>query len=417
MKRCFHKQTLLITLTAFSAALAAAQERASAPAEQGAFAQCVVNLQRQARAEGISEPIVDEVLGQVSYVERVIELDRRQPEFTQTFADYFSKRVTPTRVEKGRRLLAEHAALLARVQRKTGVPPHYLVSFWGLETNFGSYFGNMPAPDSLATLACDQRRSKFFTAELMAALQILDAGDIDSDRMVGSWAGALGHVQFMPSTFLRYAVDGDGDGRRDLWGSVPDAMASAGNFLQQLGWEPGLRWGREVRLPKNFDFSLAGRKKQRPLYEWAGMGITNALGQPLPPLDLPAALIVPAGYDGPAFLTYRNFRVIMGWNRSEYYALAVGHLADRIAGAGTLAQRLPTDGVRLSRAQVKQLQTDLQRLGYDVGKPDGILGPATRGALSQFQQGSGLIADGHLDQELMDAVTAAAAQPASSAER
>ena len=417
MKRSVNKQALLITLTTFYAALAGAQESTSPPAEQGAFAQCVVNLQRQARAEGISDQTVDEVLGKVTYVDRVIELDRRQPEFTQTFADYFSKRVTPTRVEKGRRLLAEHAALLARVQSKTGVPPHYLVSFWGLETNFGSYFGNMPAPDSLATLACDQRRSKFFTAELMAALQILDAGDIDSDRMVGSWAGALGHVQFMPSTFLRYAVDGDGDGRRDLWGSVPDAMASAGNFLQQLGWEPGLRWGREVRLPKNFDFSLAGRKKQRPLYEWVDLGVTNALGQPLPPLDLPAALIVPAGYDGPAFLTYRNFRVIMGWNRSEYYALAVGHLADRIAGAGTLAQRLPTDGVRLSRAQVKQLQTDLQRLGYDVGKPDGILGPATRGALSQFQQRSGLIADGHLDQELMDAVNAAAAQPAENAER
>jgi len=389
----------------------------AAQSQEPGFAECVTGLQARARAEGISPPIVDDVLGQVNYLPRVIELDRKQPEFTQTFADYFSRRVTPTRIDKGRALLAEHRALLARVQTQTGVPPHYLVAFWGLETNFGSYFGNMPAPDSLATLACDQRRSKFFTAELMAALQILDAGDIDSDRMVGSWAGALGHVQFMPSTFLRYAVDGDGDGRRDLWGSVPDAMASAGNFLQQLGWEPGLRWGREVRLPERFDFSLAGRKKQRPLYEWVDLGITNALGQPLPPLDLPAALLVPAGYDGPAFLTYRNFRVIMGWNRSEYYALAVGHLADRIAGAGTLAQPLPTDGVRLSRAQVKQLQINLQLLGYDVGKPDGILGPATRAALSQFQQRGGLIADGHLDQELMDAVNAAAAQPAEKDER
>ena len=411
---------LLIIVAAFSGPPASAQDDAEKGAakrtNEGAFAQCVVNLQRQARAEGISDQTIDEVLGQVTYIDRVIELDRKQPEFTQTFADYFSKRVTPTRVEKGRALLAGHAALLARVQMKTGVPPHYLVAFWGLETNFGSYFGNMSAPDSLATLACDQRRSKFFTAELIAALQILDAGDIDADRMVGSWAGALGHVQFMPSTFLRYAVDGDGDGRRDLWGSVPDAMASAGNFLQQLGWEPGLRWGREVRLSKNFDFSLAGRNKQRPLHEWADLGITNALGQPLPTLDLPAALIVPAGYGGPAFLTYQNFRVIMGWNRSEYYALAVGHLADRIAGAGTLAQELPTDGVRLSRAQVKQLQADLQSLGFDVGKPDGIMGPATRGALSEFQQRGGLIADGHLDQELMDAVTAAAYQPAENAE-
>ncbi len=391
---------------------------ASETAPEDGFAMCVAGLQAQARAEGISAPIVDDVLGNVSYLPRVIELDRRQPEFTQTFADYFSRRVTPTRIEKGRALLAEHGPLLAQVQTRTGVPPHYLVAFWGLETNFGSYFGDTPAPDSLATLACDERRSRFFTGELMAALRILDAGDIEPVRMVGSWAGALGHVQFMPTTFLRYAVDGDGDGRRDLWGSIPDAMASAGNFLAELGWVPGLRWGREVRLPPGFDYALTGSDRRRSLAEWRDLGLTNAFGEPLPPLDLPAALLVPAGHAGPAFLTYENFRVIMKWNRSEYYALAVGHLADRIAGAGGLSRPLPEDGVRLSRDQVLTLQADLQSLGFDPGTPDGILGPATRDALSEFQRRTGLIADGHLDQELMDAVAAATdrAEPGGSAQ-
>ncbi len=377
-------------------------------AGQSEFAECRSDLQQQARTAGISDHTVNEVLAQVQYVERVIELDRQQPEFTQTFADYFSRRVTPVRVEKGRALLVEHRELLDRVQRRTGVPAHYLLAFWGLETNFGSFFGNMPAPDALATLACDERRSRFFTGELMAALQILDSGDISLEQMVGSWAGALGHVQFMPSTFLKYAVDEDGDGRRDLWGSVPDAMASAGNFLQQLGWVPALRWGREVRLPGNFDFSLTGRNNERPLTRWIEIGITNAFGDPLPPLNLPAAVLLPAGHLGPAFLTYQNFRVIMGWNRSEYYALAVGHLADRIAGAGRLIRPLPDDGVRLARADVIRLQSELNALGFALGAPDGILGPATRGALGRFQHSNGLVADGHLDQELIDAIGAAA---------
>ncbi|MCZ6709652.1 MAG: lytic murein transglycosylase [Gammaproteobacteria bacterium] len=376
-------------------------------AGQSEFAECRSDLQQQARTAGISDHTVNEVLAQVQYVERVIELDRQQPEFSQTFADYFSRRVTPARVEKGRELLVEHGELLARVQQRTGVPSHYLVAFWGLETNFGSFFGNMPAPDSLATLACDERRSRYFTGELIAALQILDSGDIGIEQMVGSWAGALGHVQFMPSTFLKYAVDEDGDGRRDLWGSVPDAMASAGNFLQQLGWVRALRWGREVRLPENFDFSLIGREKKRPLTQWVEIGVTNAFGDRLPPLNLSAAVLLPAGHQGPAFLTYRNFDVIMGWNRSEHYALAVGRLADRIAGAGRLIRPLPDDGVRLARADVIRLQSELNALGFALGAPDGILGPATRGALSRFQHSSGLVADGHLDQELIDAVSAA----------
>lgn len=371
------------------------------------FAACVAGLEDRARAAGISDAVVTGVLGNVERIERVIELDRKQPEFTQTFADYYNRRVTAERVEQGRQLLARHRTVLERVQRESGVPAHYLVSFWGLETNFGSYFGKMPVPDSLATLACDPRRSGFFADELMAALKIIDAGDIAADDMLGSWAGAMGHVQFLPSVFLKYARDGDGDGKRDLWGSVPDAMASAGSFLNHLGWQPGLRWGREVRLPDDFDYGLSGRGNSQPLSAWVDIGVMDVWGRALPRLPLPASVLVPAGHTGPAFIVYDNFDVIMRWNRSEYYALAVGRLADRIAGAGTLS-RSPVLGDPVSREQVRQLQADLEQLGYDPGEPDGIFGPATRAALGKFQASRGLIADGHLDAGIMDKVREAA---------
>jgi membrane-bound lytic murein transglycosylase B len=380
--------------------IAAAAESAN-PAD---FATCVAGLQSKARAAGISEPVVRDVLGAVERVDKVIELDRKQPEFTATFTEYYTRRVTDERIERGRALLKEHRAVLDSVQRETGVPAHYLIAFWGLETNFGGYFGDIPVPASLATLACDERRSTFFTAELLAALQIIDDGDITPERMLGSWAGAMGHMQFLPSVFLRHATDGDGDGKRDLWGSIPDALASAGNFLRDIGWERGLRWGREVRLPKDFDYTLAGRDADEPLSTWVDRGVRDVFGNTLPRLDLPAALIVPSGHTGPAFLVYRNFDVIMRWNRSEFYALAVGRLADRIAGGGPLAQPPPEATVRITADDVRQLQRDLAMLGYDVGPPDGIAGPATRRALSRFQASRELVADGYLDPALLAAV-------------
>ncbi|SNC63333.1 membrane-bound lytic murein transglycosylase B [Marinobacter sp. es.048] len=366
----------------------------SSEVEPAGFAECKARLQEQAIAAGVSNKTASEVMSGVQHLARVIELDRRQPEFTTTFADYLNRRVNDARISKGRELLQEHEELLARVTRETGVPAPYLVSFWGLETNFGSYFGKMPVPSSLTTLACDPRRSTFFTEQLIAALRIIDEGAIPADQMEGSWAGAMGHVQFMPTVFLKHAVDADGDGRRDLWNSLTDAMMSAGRFLESMNWDGDYRWGREVLLPENFDYSLADGRRL-PLEEWQKMGIKDAFGNALAREPIDAALVVPAGHRGPAFLAYNNFRVIMGWNRSEFYAIAVGHLADRIAGAGGLQNPPPEDAPALSRDNIISLQKALQQRGYEPGKPDGIMGPATRSAIRQFQTANNLVADGY----------------------
>lgn len=373
------------------------------------FPACIDTLRSRALAEGIDRSAVDAVLDRAERLDRVLELDRSQPEFSQPFGDYLARRVTQARVSRGRELLEAHGPLLERVAADTGVPPRYLVAFWGLETNFGSYMGDMPVPATLTTLACDPRRSGFFTEQLFAAMRIVEAGDVTVERMAGSWAGAMGHVQFMPTTYRRHAVDGDGDGRADLWDSLPDAFASAGRFLQSLGWERGWRWGREVLLPDAFDHGLAGRSRARPLAEWRRMGVTDVFGRPLPARPEPAAILLPSGHRGPAFAVYGNFDVIMGWNRSESYALSVGLLADRIAGAGGLRTEPPREPP-LARSEVKALQARLNALGYAAGEPDGLLGPATRSALRAFQRDAGLVADGHPAPAVLEAVARAAGQ-------
>ena len=372
------------------------------------FETCLAALGERARSEGVDSAIVTSVLKDTRRLERVIKLDRSQPEFTSTFADYYNRRVTTQRVEQGRALYDKHRDLLKRLQLEYGVPAHYLLAFWGLETNYGSYFGKIPTTDALATLSCDPRRASFFSDEFISALKIIATGDVELKRMRGSWAGAIGHVQFLPSVFLKYAVDGDGDSRRDLWGSIPDALASAANFLRGIGWKRELRWGREISLPQNFDYSLSGRDQKRSLTEWVGLGVTDAYGSALPLLAINAAVLVPAGHRGPVFLVYDNFEVIMRWNRSEYYAIAVGRLADRIAGSVELTRAADPDSDSITIAEVKRLQQDLVLLGYDAGNPDGMFGPATRRALSRFQQAKGMIADGHLNRQALQAVRKAA---------
>jgi len=400
---------VLIANAAMSSASSSSLASTESPTEPPAimltaemFSACLKNFAEKAAAAGVSKKTIDGSLANAKLNSRVLELDRQQPEFTTTFAQYFNRSVSDQRVAQGRELWVKHRVLLDKVAQQYGVPAAYLLAFWGLETNFGSYFGNIPVVDSLATLACDERRSEFFTRELIFALRILDEGAISPDKMVGSWAGAMGHVQFMPSAFLQYAVDYDGDGNRNLWGSTADAMASGANFLQHLGWQPSERWGREVKLPKGFSFIDAGLKNKKSLSQWKKLGVRNADNSPLPQADMNASLLVPSGYQGPAFLVYDNFNVIMRWNRSEFYALAVGHLADRIAGAGKLLQAPPADAPRLHRAQVIAVQTQLQQRGFYAAKIDGVFGSGTRNALSEFQHEQGMVADGFAGREVLE---------------
>lgn len=365
-----------------------------APLPQPDFATCIPQLQQRARDAGVSAATVENVLAQVQYVPRVIELDRKQPEFSETFRNYLTLRVTDQRIEQGRKLLAQHRALLQQLERDYGVPPHYLLAFWGLETNYGSFLGKMPVLDSLATLACDPRRSEYFTLELLEALRLVDSGTVTPEKFIGSWAGAVGNMQFMPTNYRRYAVDADSSGKPDLWRSIPDAMTSAANYLNQIGWQKNRRWGREVRLPKNFDYAQANLQQRKSLQEWRMLGVTLPDGKPLPAQDLQGAILVPSGHTGPAFIVYDNFDVIMKWNRSEFYAIAVGHLADRIKGEGPL-QRTPPDLPRLTLEQVKALQSALNAAGYAAGVADGVLGSGTKKSLRAYQRANGMIADGY----------------------
>ena len=370
------------------------------------FEGCRDRLESEAREAGITSAPALDAIAQVEQRERIIELDRSQPEFVQTFQNYLDQRVTRDRVERGRELLEQHEDLLARVHRDFGVPPAYVLAFWGMETNFGSYFGRVPVLDALATLACDQRRSRFFTDQFLDALRIVDAGDMAPEDMRGSWAGAMGHMQFMPSTFTAHAVDYDDSGRTDVWNSLEDAFGSAGNYLRDIGWQPGERWGREVRLPDGFDYSLAAMDTRKSIAEWDSLGVRTAAGNPLPQADMKGSIVLPAGHDGPAFLVYDNFRVIMRWNRSVSYAIAVGHLADRIAGLGTL--QAEWDEEALSVDEVRDIQKRLNALGHDSGEPDGLPGPQTRAAIRAFQQDAGRPADGHPNHGLLEMLRDAA---------
>ena len=371
--------------------------------EQQPFAEWLADLRSEALAEGISESLLDEALSVIEEpIPRVIELDQSQPEFVQTFSNYMNNRLSQARINRGRSLLQEHSQLFDRIYREYGVQPHYLVSFWALESNFGDFTGGFSVLNALATLAYDPRRSSFFRNELLTALKILDAGHISVEDMSGSWAGAMGQCQFMPSTFDRYAVDGDGDGRIDIWNSLPDIFASAANFLSESGWRPDERWGREVVLPQGFDFTQSGTGVRKTVTEWNNLGVMRADGSPLGNASLQGSIILPAGASGPVFLAYNNFRTTMVWNRSTFYAISVGHLADLFVGGDPIQHWPDTDERALSRDEVIELQELLNAMGIDVGSPDGILGSRTRGAIRTFQEESGLPTDGYASYDLLE---------------
>lgn len=382
-------------LAALFAAVLAPAMPAQAQAEGKPFRSWLDETRAQARAAGVSEGTVAAALGNVTPSPRVLALDRRQPEFIQSFWEYVDARVTPARIERGRLMLARHAALLADVERRYGVPPRVLIALWGMESDFGGDTGDFDVVQATATLAFDGRRSSFFSEQLLALLQIIDRGDVPVGTR-GSWAGAMGQMQFMPVTYRDAAVDGDGDGRRDLWRSLGDIMASAANYLVLSGWRPDEPWGHEVLLPPGFDLAMNSPGLRRPAAEWQALGLRRADGGELGAVDGGAALLLPAGVaGGPSLLIYPNFDVLMTWNRSLLYAIAVGYLADRIGGAPPFAAARPPFAEALTRTDLFEVQTLLARLGYDAGPADGILGQRTRAALHSFQQRHDLPADGY----------------------
>jgi len=374
---------------------------ASLTAQEQSFESWLEDLRADARALGISDDALAALDG-IAPLERVIELDNSQPEFVQTFTRYIELRVTPGQISRGQQLLEQHAQLLSQVQNRYGIQPPYLVAFWAVESNYGRATGGFHVIEALATLAYDPRRSEFFRRELLTALQIIDAGHIASERMTGSWAGAMGQLQFLPSVFDRFAVDGDQDGRIDIWNSLPDVFHSAANFLSQSGWQGDQRWGREVILPRNFDYSQTGSGVRKSLQEWSDRGVLRVDGSALPIVaGMDASIILPAGAAGPAFLAYANFRATMNYNPSTFYALTVGHLADRYNG-GRPIQRMPEDEQSMSVVEVTELQSLLNAAGYDSGAPDGRVGPQTRGAIRAYQSDLGLPMDGYASKALLD---------------
>jgi len=374
----------------------------SIQAQEQSFDEWLAALRAEARSMGISDATLNALDAITEPEPRVLELDNSQPEFVQTFTRYIALRVTPNQVSKGQSLLEQHAEILESVRQRYGVQPHYLVAFWAIESNFGSATGGFSVLQALATLAYDPRRADFFRRELLTALQIIDDGHIEPDRMSGSWAGAMGQLQFMPTVFYRYGVDGDGDGRIDIWNSLPDVFYSAANFLSQSGWRGDERWGREVLLPDDFDYSLSGATR-KSLQEWSDLGIKTVNGGALPIADMEAVVVLPAGASGPAFLAYRNYQATMAYNPSTFYALTVGHLADRFTGAGEI-QRMPRNEVALSVADVKELQELLNSKGFDSGEPDGRVGRQTRSAIRAVQEASGLPMDGYASGDLLQAI-------------
>lgn len=364
------------------------------------FGECLEQLRSLALDRGVDPGVVETALGDVSPLDSVVRADTTQPEFTTTFGDYLEHRVNRGRVEYGRELLQRHRSLLRRIEQRYGVGGEYVLALWALETSFGRNQGDIRLVDALATLACHRRR-EYFGDELISALRILEDSDVDADELRGSWAGAMGHVQFMPSVFRRHAVDFDGDGFADIRSSLPDAFASAASFLAALGWNRGERWGREVRLPEDFPLHLGGLDSRRPLSEWRELDVRTVFGNPVPTADMKASLLLPSGHEGPAFLVYENFHRLLDWNRSAHFALTVGYLADRIAGLGQLRQWPDEDVGRLTPAQLREIQRRLEALGHSPGEVDGVTGTRTRAAIRGFQKSIDVPADGFPDEQLL----------------
>ncbi|WP_349358292.1 lytic murein transglycosylase [Stappia sp.] len=372
-----------------------------APASaDAAFDRWVDNFWPVARDAGVGRDTYRRAFAGVTPDPDTIRLMDRQSEFVKPIWEYLDTAVSDTRVEKGREMLATYARELAEIERRYGVDREAVVAIWGMETNYGSFMGKHYVVRALATLAyAAPRRKDFWNRELVTALKILDAGHVQPDSMEGSWAGAMGHTQFMPSSWKQYSSDYDGDGRHDIWTNIPDALASTANYLKRHGWRTGKTWGYEVRLPRGFDYGNVD--EEMTLADWRRLGVTRTNDREFPRPSDDAVLVLPAGASGPAFLMLRNFYVIKRYNNATAYALAVGHLADRIIGGGPFAQPWQRDALPLNRAQTKDLQALLNRRGFSVGSVDGRVGPATRRGIRAYQRAAGLIPDGYASVALL----------------
>ena len=374
---------------------------------QNHFQTCLANLRSQAIAKGVSGSSYDRYTQNLSPDYSVIERLNYQPEFSTPIWDYLSGLVDDERVQAGQQKLAQHRDVLNRVAAAYGVPAETVVAVWGVESNFGAISGSYPLLQALGTLSCEGRRQSYFRGEFFTTMRLLQRGDVTESQLKGSWAGAFGHTQFMPSTYDELAVDFDGDGRRDLVSSIPDALASTANFLKRRGWQTGQPWGFEVKVPAGMSLSGEGRRNKKSLSSWVNRGLTRADGSALIQGNLSgssqAGLMAPAGANGPVFLVFRNFDAIYSYNTAESYALAIAHLSDRLMGQSAFRTAWPTDDAGTSRAERREIQRFLLSRGYDIGEVDGLIGDKTRQAIRQEQTRLGLAATGRAGQQILRA--------------
>ena len=368
---------------------------------QAAFPAFLESLWPDAKARGVARATFTTAFQGVTPDPKIVALTKKQSEFVQPIWGYLASAVGGTRLSRGQEVARQWSATLDAVEQRYGVPRSVVLGVWGMETNYGSFTGSMDVIRALATLAYTRYRGDFFRDELLTALQILQGG-LDRSEMKGSWAGAMGHTQFMPSSYMKFAVDGDGDGSRDIWASIPDALASTANYLKQHGWQTGLPWGFEVELPEGFDF----RNHRQGLGQWSGLGLRRRDGKSLPRSG-EATLFLPGGAGGPAFLVTENYNAIKAYNSSDAYALAVAHLGDRIAGGQPVQGAWPTSEPVLAGAERVEVQKRLAALGLYAGESDGKLGSKTREAVRAFQLNRGLIADGYANPKLLKELRAA----------
>ena len=383
-------------LAALWPVFAAPQEATPAAVANDASLQSWITAFRdRALAAGIAPATLDRAFADVRHDPDALRRDRNQAEFTKTIWDYLDTAVSDDRVANGRAALARHATTLDRIEARYGVDKEIVVAIWGLESAYGTYRGDRPLIGSLATLAQDSRRPAFFEDQLLAALRIVQAGDVTPDRMTGSWAGAMGHTQFMPTSYLTHAVDFTGDGRRDIWGEDPaDALASTAAYLAHFGWTHAMPWGLEVTLPAGFDYAQSGERVKKSVADWQALGVRPASGGALPDHG-PASVLLPAGHQGAAFLVFANFMVIERYNTADAYVIAVGHLADRIAGGAPIRAPWPREDRALLAPERTELQTRLTAAGYDTQGVDGRIGPNTIAAVRAWQRAQGLTPDGY----------------------